>query len=479
MHKTYWKALFILLTIVLGGWLLAPSISFYSQSRAEQEKLRERRNPILGKILNLGLDLQGGIHLLLELKTDALPDDRPETVRDAIDRAMQVVRNRIDQYGLSEPLIVKQGDKWIVVQLPGVKDREQAKDLIGRTALLEFRVVEEQAGSAAILKARELGVTSRDAAAGRLPDEVKKLLPAGTTLLPSREESFLLVKDKAEMTGSALEAARVDMDGSGQYSMGAPVVALEFNPEGAKQFAAVTEANVNRRMAIVLDGQVQSAPVIRTRIPDGHAIIEGNFTPEDAKLLKTVLQAGSLPAPLEIIEERTVGATLGEDSIKAGIASSAAGVLLVFIFMAIYYKWSGVLADFALLANLFFLLAAMAALHATLTLPGIAGIILSIGMAVDANILILERTREELALGKPARLALDQGYDKAFSAILDGNVTAVIAALFLFQFGTGPIKGFGISLILGLAMSMFTATTVTRAVYDLWFHIRSPQRLSI
>jgi preprotein translocase subunit SecD len=479
MHKTYWKSLSILAILLLAGWWLAPSYSFYSRPRAEQDKLRERRNPILGKILNLGLDLQGGIHLLLELKTDALPDDRPETLREAIERAMEVIRNRIDQYGLSEPLIVRQGEKWIVVQLPGVKDREQAKDLIGRTALLEFRIVEEQAGSAAVAKARELGVSARDAAAGKLPEEVKKLVTPGTVLLPSREESFLVVKDKAEMTGSAISAARVDMNGSGQYSVGAPVVALEFGPEGAKQFAAVTEANVNRRMAIVLDGVVQSAPVIRTRIPDGHAIIEGNFSAEDAKFLKTVLQAGALPAPLEIIEERTVGATLGDDSIKAGMAACAGGVALVFVFMALYYKWSGMLANVALLINLVLLLAAMAALHATLTLPGIAGIILSIGMSVDANILILERTREELALGKPPRLALDQGYDKAFSAILDGNVTAVVAAAFLFQFGTGPVKGFGISLILGLAMSMFTATTVTRAVYDLWFHLRSPQRLSI
>ena len=480
MQKTSWKLLFILAVLLVSGWLLYPSYTFYSKPRAEQEKLRDRRNPILHQILNLGLDLQGGIHLLLELKTDKLPDDRPETIREAIERAIEVVRNRIDQYGLSEPLIVRQGDKWIVVQLPGVKDRDQARDLIGRTALLEFRMVVDDPQTGAIMsKARELVVTPQDAATGKLPDELKKMLPPGTALLPGREESFLLVKDKAEMTGAALTSARVDAGGSGRYSIGGPVVALEFSPEGAKQFADVTGANVNRRMAIVLDGMVQSAPVIRTRIPDGHAIIEGNFSPEDARMLKTVLQAGALPAPLEIVEERTVGATLGDDSIKSGLIACGVGVAFIFLFMAVYYKWAGMLANLALIMNLFLLLAAMAAIHATLTMPGIAGVILTLGMAVDANVLIIERMREEARLGKPPRLVVDQGYDRAWSAILDGNLTTVISSLFLFQFGSGPVKGFGVSLILGLMISMGTAIFVTHTVYEFWLAHRPFSKLSI
>ncbi len=478
MPRAYWRLILIFVTLVVASVYLYPTFRWYGHSREEQEKMRLRRHPLVEKILNLGLDLQGGIHMVLELKTDQLPDDKMETVHEALDRAKEIIRNRIDQYGLAEPLIVTQGQKWIVVQMPGVKDREQAKDLIGRTALLEFRIVEfGEAFGPLQLKARELGLGPDTLHPGEMPEEIKPLLPPGTELLAGRDGGdFYLVRDKAEMTGSSLVNARVEM--GGDYS-GFPVVALEFSPEGAKQFAAVTEANVQRQLAIVLDGVVQSAPVIRTRIPDGRAIIEGNFTPEDSKLLKTVLQAGALPAPLELIEERTVGPTLGEDSIRAGMLACGVGLGLVMLFMAVYYKWSGVLANLALALNLFLLLAAMAALHATLTMPGIAGIILTIGMAVDANVLIFERIREELRLGKTPRLAVDQGYDKAFSAILDGNLTTVTAALFLFQFGTGPVKGFGISLILGLLVSMFTAIVVTHTIYDLWFMHRNVQKLSV
>ena len=276
----------------------------------------------------------------------------------------------------------------------------------------------------------------------------------------------------------AVSALRVEM-GAHEFSGASPHVSLEFNPEGAKRFADLTEANVGRRLAIVLDGVVQSAPSIRSRIPDGHAIIEGNFSPEEAKFLKSVLQAGALPAPLEIVEERTVGATLGDDSVRAGVLAGAIGLGAIFLFMVIYYRWSGLLANLALVLNLVLLLAAMAALHATLTMPGIAGIILTIGMAVDANVLILERMREEVRLGKSPRMVVDQGYDKAFSAIFDGNLTTIIAAVFMFQFGTGPVKGFGVSLMLGLAVSMFTAIVVTHTVYDLWLMHRDVQKLSV
>ncbi len=477
MHRAYWKTLSIAAVLLLGIFYLYPSFTWYQQPRAEQEKMRARRHPLVNKILNLGLDLQGGIHMLLELQTDKLPDDKPETVREAVERAIEVIRNRVDQYGLVEPLIVAQGEKWIVVQLPGVTDREQAKSLIGRTALLEFRVVESLAGYGELLtKAREMALGPNNLHPGNMPAELKPLIPEGMELLPGKEGSLYLVKAQAEMTGSALSNARVEM--GGDYS-GMPVVGLEFNPEGAKRFADVTEANIQKQLAIVLDGVVQSAPVIRTRIPDGRAVIEGNFTAEDAKFLKTVLQAGALPAPLNLVEERTVGPTLGDDSIKAGMTACAIGLCLVFVFMLVYYKLSGLLANMALVLNLFLLLAAMAALHATLTMPGIAGIILSIGMAVDANVLIFERIREELRLGKTPRLAVDQGYDRAFSAILDGNLTTITAAVFLFQFGTGPVKGFGISLILGLLVSMFTAIIVTHVVYDFFFMWRPVQKLSI
>lgn len=479
MPKAYWKSLAILATVLLSAWYLFPSYSFYRLSREKQQELRDRRNPILGRILNLGLDLQGGIHLLLELQTDKLPDDTPETLREAIDRAMEVVRNRIDQYGLSEPLIVRQGDKYIVVQLPGVKDRNQAKDLIGRTALLEFRLLESDVVPEAVLnKAREMGLTAAQLRPGKMPKEIAELLPAGTDLLAGKESAFYLVKASAALTGAGLANARVEM-GAHEFSGASPHVSLEFNPEGAKRFADLTEANVGRRLAIVLDGVVQSAPSIRSRIPDGHAIIEGNFSPEEAKFLKSVLQAGALPAPLEIVEERTVGATLGDDSVRAGVLAGAIGLGAIFLFMVIYYRWSGLLANLALVLNLVLLLAAMAALHATLTMPGIAGIILTIGMGVDANVLILERMREEVRLGKSPRMVVDQGYDKAFSAIFDGNLTTIIAAVFMFQFGTGPVKGFGVSLMLGLAVSMFTAIVVTHTVYDLWLMHRDVQKLSV
>jgi protein-export membrane protein SecD len=479
MPKVYWKSLAILAAVLLASWTLYPSVKFYRLPREKQQELRDRRNPILSKVLNLGLDLQGGIHLLLELKTEKLPDDRPETIREAVDRAMEVVRNRIDQYGLSEPLIVRQGEKWIVVQLPGVKDRDQAKDLIGRTALLEFRLLaSDEVPEPVLTKARELGLSGAQLRPGRMPEALAGLLPPGSELLSGKESSYYLVKSSAEMTGSSLLNARVEM-GAQEFSGAAPHVSLEFNPEGAKQFADVTETNVGRRLAIVLDGVVQSAPVIRSRIPDGHAIIEGNFSPEEAKLLKSVLQAGALPAPLEIVEERTVGASLGDDSIRSGLLAGAIGLAAIFLFMVVYYKWSGALASFAIFLNFLLLMACMAAMHATLTMPGIAGIILTLGMAVDANVLIFERMREEVRLGKSPRMVVDQGYDKAFSAILDGNLTTIIAAVFLFQFGTGPVKGFGVSLTLGLLVSMFTAIVVTHTIYDLWLMHRPVQKLSV
>lgn len=464
MSKFQWK---MLLTVALIGtaiYYLFPSYEWYRLPMQDREQLEKLKDPITGKILNLGLDLRGGSHLILEL--DASKLDPAANIADAVDRAIEIIRNRVDQFGLAEPLITRQGDRWIVVQLPGIKDPGRAKDLIGKTALLEFRMVENAPVlSEIIMKLQEKGATPDEI--GKYP-EIAKLVPKGFQLFTGKEERYYLLKDTPELTGSTLVNAKVEL--GGQY--GYPHVSIEFNKDGAKIFAAVTEANVDKNLAIVLDGVVQSAPVIRTRIPDGKAIIEGNFGMEEAKLLATVLRAGALPAPVKVIEERTVGPTMGEDSIRYGFISCLIGSLAVMVFMIVYYGFSGVIANFALGLNLFLLLGAMAGFHATLTLPGIAGIALTLGMAVDANVLILERIREELKMGKTTRLAVDAGYDKAFVTILDSNLTTLIAAVFLFQFGTGPLKGFAVTLTVGIVVSMFTAITVTRMIYDLLFQER-------
>jgi len=451
--------------------LLYPTAAWYSLPIAEREKRETLKDPILSRILNLGLDLRGGTHLVLELDTEKIIaktiEEQKLAVSEAADRAIEILRNRIDQFGVVEPLIARQGEKWIVVQLPGVKDPERAKELIGKTALLEFSIVhegEEMETLVSKLQEKEISLSSAAAHPESLPADILSLFPTGYVLKNGREGRVWLVKSDPELTGSSLMDAKVQL--GGDSGMGYPSVSIEFNPDGAKTFSRVTGANINRNLAIILDGVVQSAPTIRTKIPDGKAVIEGSFSTEEAKLLSTVLRAGSLPAPVNIIEERTVGPTLGEDSIKAGVLSSLIGISLVMLFMAFYYRGAGLVSDGALLLNFIFLLAAMAYFQATLTLPGIAGIILSLGMAVDANVLILERTREELRNGKPVRMAIDLGYNKAFSAILDSNLTTLIAALFLFQFGTGPVKGFAVSLTIGILVSMFTAIFITRTYYD-------------
>lgn len=471
MTKLHWKTLSIAFTLILAVVLLYPTAAWYSLPVAERENRETMKDPILNRILNLGLDLRGGTHLVLELDTDKIAaktiEERKLAVSEAADRAIEILRNRIDQFGVAEPLIARQGEKWIVVQLPGVKDPERAKDLIGKTALLEFSIVHEGSEMESIvskLREKDISVSSAAAHHESLPKDVLSLFPTGYVLKNGREGRVWLVKGEAELTGSSLVDAKVQLGGGA--GMGYPEVSIEFSPDGAKTFAQVTESNINRNLAIILDGVVQSAPTIRTRIPDGKAVIEGSFTTEEAKLLSTVLRAGALPMPVNIIEERTVGPTLGEDSIRAGVLSALVGISLVMLFMAFYYRGAGLVSDGALLLNFILLLAAMAYFQATLTLPGIAGIILSLGMAVDANVLILERTRDELRNGKTVRMAIDLGYDKAFSAIIDSNLTTLIAALFLFQFGTGPVKGFAVSLTIGIIASMFTAIFVTRAYYD-------------
>ncbi len=405
--------------------------------------------PLKEKI-NLGLDLQGGMHLVLKVDTDKVPEEARE---DAPNRALEIIRNRIDQFGVREPLIQRQGKNAIIVQLPGVTDRDRAIDLIGKTALLEFKLVEDDP---------DLNTQARE---GNIPEgyELKKV-----------EDESLLLREDAVLTGDTLVDAKVDFN---QSRFNEPYVSLEFNSKGAALFSEITGQNVGERLAIVLDEKVHSAPRINEKIPSGKASITGRFTSEEAGDLAIVLRAGALPAPIYIEEERTVGALLGRDSIESGIRASLIGVLLVLGFMLIYYLFAGIVASIAMLLNFLIVLGALGWLQTTLTLPGIAGLILVIGMAVDANVLIYERIREELKTGKHIRSAVAAGYNKAFTAILDSNVTTLIAAALLFKFGTGPIRGFGVTLSIGILASMFTAIFVTRIIFDLVTANKKFQRL--
>jgi protein-export membrane protein SecD len=454
-----WKAILTAIIIILALAYLYPTYQWYGKSPEERTKLEESKDKILGKILKLGLDLRGGMHLVLEVDFNRLPEGTSPS--DAMERALEVIRNRVDQFGVAEPLIARQGDRWIVMELPGVKDPERAIGLIGKTALLEFKLVNDGVRISEVLDSE-----------GKVdPNKI----PAGYEVLPGRRETLFLLKEEPEITGAALTNAKVKI--GGQYNM--PYVAVDFNRDGAKKFARITEVNIERNLAIVLDGRVQSAPVIKSKIPDGHAIIEGNFTMEEAKNLAIVLRAGALPAPVNIIENRTVGPSLGRDSVRAGVVATGIGLICVMLFMVIYYRLSGLVVDLALILNLIILLGMMAYFRATLTLPGIAGIILIIGMSVDANVLIFERIREELRAGKTVRVAIDSGYQKAFRTILDSNLTTLIAAAFLFQFGTGPVKGFAVTLSLGILISMFTALVVTHMVFDMVLVGKKVEKLSI
>jgi len=407
----------------------------------------------LDKRINLGLDLKGGMHLLLKVDTSHL---QGQAKLDACDRAVEVIRNRIDEFGVRETSIQKQGEDEIVVQLPGVSDRERAIDIIGKTAMLEFKIVSDDPAKL------------KDALAGTVPDgyELKYTLD---------ENEPLLLDKKAELVGDALTGAEVRFD---QSQFNEPIVSLKFNAAGAKKFSEVTAANVGKRLAIVLDGKVQSAPRIREAIPSGEAVITGRFDAQQAQDLALILRVGALPAPMHIEEERTVGPLLGQDSINKGVKACMVGCALVFIFMLGYYLLAGFISDIALLLNLVIILGGLGLLpalfpgvSATLTLPGIAGIALSLGMAVDANVLINERIREEIAMGRVLRTAINNGYSRAFSAIFDSNLTTLIAAFLLFQFGTGPIRGFAVTLTIGLLASMFTAIVVTKVIFEIFLNL--------
>jgi preprotein translocase subunit SecD len=478
------------------------------------------------KTINLGLDLQGGIHLVLGVQTDkalasqtdrvaedvkaalekkgigvtrvardgntaiavqlaspqswndaltvtaefatferrnadqaagrftlAMSDPEVNRLRDlSVRQGVETIRNRVDQFGVAEPTITRQGEDRILIQLPGLQDPERAKALIGKTAHLEFRLLDER-------------TSPEEAIAGRLPETSEVLHQRRIDKETKAERKIpYVVQKRTLLTGGELNRAEVQADPN---SPGNWQVAIEFNPVGTRIFGEVTENNVGKSLAIILDGNVYSAPRINERIPGGRAVITGQFTIEEARDLAIVLRAGALPAPVTVLEERTVGPSLGADSIRQGVIAIAASAVLVFVFMLIYYRLSGLVADVALGLNLLILMASMAAFGATLTLPGLAGIALTIGMAVDTNILIFERVREELRVGKSPRAAIDAGFNRAFRTIIDTHVTVLVTAAILYNFGTGPVKGFAVSLFVGLVGSLFTAVFFTRLLFDL------------
>lgn len=499
-----------------------------------------------------------------------------DQAEDAINRSLEILRNRIDQFGVSEPSITKQGARRIVLELPGVQDPKRARDLIGRTALLEFKLLSDPQKTPDFIKAVDALIAKRshkadgdeeqDSIATELSvtDEVEESVPADTTetfdlavemggepaetdttvaleseespfgsllrsfrgdvavpaenlrevksilsesavqkLIPEGSQIlwgakpeiagngveyslFYIVKAEPELIGDALTDAQVDISGgyNNPGTAGQPIVSLTMNRKGARKFARVTGANIDKRLAIVMDKKVYMAPNIRGKIPNGRAIIEGTADVEEANDLAIVLRAGALPTTVVIEEERTVGPSLGRDSIRKGTMSAIIGMILVVVFMVFYYGLSGIIANVALLMNIGLIFAGLAffgsmGIGAALSLPGIAGIILTIGMAVDANVLIFERIREELATGKTVWHAISAGYERAFRTILDANITTLIAALVLLQFGTGPIKGFAVTLSIGIVCSLFTAIVVTRLIFDYFTSSRSLAKLSI
>jgi len=475
----------------------------------------------LRKGIKLGLDLRGGIHLVLQVKTsdavkaerdDALEQlkneakdsnlgavelptdssfivgvtDKTDTAKldeavkrflpdwtystaggrwtfslkdvarrnledSAVAQAVETIRNRIDEFGVSEPLIAREGSDRILVQLPGIDDPKRVKDLIKNTAFLELSLVEAGPSSQAALAGKYPG--------GKIPDELK--LVEGKPLSGERERTYYIVRRQAVITGRDLKNARPS-----QTQMGAHNINFFLTASGSTKFGAATGANIGRNLAIILDNKVQSAPRINDRITES-GVIEGSFSPEEANDLALVLRAGALPAGLTYLEERTVGPSLGLDSIRKGITASVVGALLVFVAVGIYYRRAGWNAILALILNAILLAAAMSLFEATLTLPGIAGFILTIGMAVDSNVLIFERIREELRGGRAPKAAIENGFSKAWSTIIDTHATVIISALFLFQFGTGPVKGFAVTLIIGLVISMFTAVFVSHTIFEL------------
>ena len=620
---------------------LWPSVKYQQLSSEDIEDMRESGTleTLENKIIKQGLDLKGGIYIVLEVdlptlvttlainkdakfertvndvrnilaenpqrkfftvftekisenglrlpryydvdygaKAEDILNSIREQADDAINRVLEILQNRVDQFGVSEPTIQKQGNRRIIVELAGIQDSERARALLQSTAQLEFFLVKspevtndilsqidkavkgneelealaaavggEQAqtedGELAVsndqtISISELfgedGLSSEDAESGdtavvvdqnifqerpfssmlralgnniAVPEKnlyaIKKIinkpevqdkldLGNGRFLFAPEAESFTTntgldeplvymyyLEHDADLTGGVIEEANATIGGQGVSAVGQPIVLLDMNSEGARTWSRITGANIGRRIAIVLDKKVHMAPSIRTKISDGGTMIEGFANMDEAKDIAIVLRAGALPAPVKIIEERIVGPSLGADSVKAGTYSVLLGLALVLVFLLVYYKLSGIIADFALIWNILLVLAVLASLGATLTLPGIAALILTVGMSVDANVIIFERIREELRKGKTPRTAIDSGYARALTTIIDANVTTLVAALVLYQFGTGPIKGFATVLFWGIMISMFTAIFVTRTIFNSFTERRGLNKLSI
>ena len=404
----------------------------------------------------------------------------------AVDQSLEILRNRVDQFGVAEPAIVRQGTDEIVIQLPGVKDPQRALNLIGRTAQLEFKLVDDTPGinlPQLIAQAIQTGQWQEGGSRKKLNLALQSRLPAGSEIYFEKEvdktthketRQPILLKSQVLMTGDMVKDAQVRVGGN----FNEPYVGLDLTGRGGAIFGQVTEKSVGKRLAIVLDDVVRSAPVIREKILGGSAQISGSFSYEEATDLAIVLRIGALPAPVEIVQNLTVGASLGQDSVNKGLMSGLLGTMLVVVFMAVYYRLSGVIANLCMVLNILLLFAGLAMMGGTLTLPGIAGIILSIGMAVDSNIVIFERMREEFALGKSVRSGVEAGFAKAFWTIIDAHVTTLITALALFLFGTGPIKGFAVTLSLGIIFNLFSTLFASRLFYDSMHGKRKLKKLS-
>jgi len=613
------RFLIIGLVLIWAMWAIWPTFQYQRLSDAEKEMLREEGKlaQIESRTIKQGLDLKGGMYIVLEVDLPTLMETLAENkdgkfnrsiasvrnqlkripeanfftlftttsgennlklsryyydygsnnsdiivalqdeAEDAINRVLEILVNRVDQFGVAEPTIQKQGNQRIIVELAGVQDSERARTLLESTALLEFFIVKdinttnqlmvridqvlkgdesiaaltkttidkksnefqesddqtisvselfgETEGSeassdsavvdenifaerpfSAMLRnlGQTIGVPEKNVYAVKKilerPEVQEKLAAVGGMFLFSNKAeeyplvdgtlemmySLFLVEDAAELTGGVVEEAKANLGSQGSTSAGQPIVNLTMNSDGARKWSIVTGSNVGRQVALVLDKKVHMAPNIREKISGGSTLIEGFADINEAKDIAIVLRAGALPAPVDIIEERVIGPSLGADSVRSGTLSIIIGLGLVLVFMIIYYRFSGLIADFALIWNIVLVLAVLASLQATLTLPGIAGLILTVGMSIDANVIIFERIREELRKGKTPKAAVKSGYDRALTTIIDANMTTVIAALVLWQFGTGPIKGFATVLFWGILISMFTAIFVTRTIFN-------------
>ena len=591
------RLLTILFVFGLGIYALLPSLRYAIMDEEKKSNLSDEQIDYFeSRSIKQGLDLKGGIYIVLEvdlpqlidnlaknkdnnfndflveLKSEynnsssdfftvfeELADDKSLKLpryfinygktkdqiitqlslqsEDSIKRVIEIIQNRVDQFGVAEPTIQKQGNNRVIVELAGIEDAERARDLLQSTALLELMIVKNVESTNAIIRqidsivssvkteketenneindlfdsasSSELGfssllisvggnlaIASQDLSALKnilLNEDVKQILEATNSTILTSDSSIKLVNeigeeeefytlyhlfDNAELTGGVIEDAQMRLSQAG-VTAGQAVVEVEMNSEGSREWARITGANINNRIAIVLDKKVHMAPVIRSQIFGGGTVIEGLDSIEEAEDIAIVLRAGALPVPVTIAEERTVGASLGADSISKGTLSMAIGLLLVVLFIVFFYRMSGLIASFSVMWTLILLLGVLALLEATLTLPGIAGLILTVGMSVDANVIIFERIKEELRNGKSVRSAIDSGYERAIRTIVDANLTTGIAAAVLYQYGSGPIKGFATVLFWGIIVSMFTAIIVTRFVFDFVTTRKNIEKLSI